>query len=842
MAVVFVRNHTAQLSTTSNTAINMTIQATVASGNLIRVWVGFDNTGTSTPTVSSIAKPAGEVNSWVKVTEHASSTATPNAGMRGEMWCIATTVAWPATTYAITFSATITAKTAIVDEFSGCTTTLRGTAGTGTATGGSPTSTTGGTAPVTGDLVLGGAAFESNAVPTGDADTSNGSWSTANAQATSSGGATANCSVIGQYKIVTGGGHQTYNPTRANDCGSCVVALIPTVFPDITQAAYRFYADGTESGSTAVANQSTAYSADVTGGDVNLQLRIRLQSTSATAITAADLRLEYECNVSGSWGRLIDSFSVTPHNSSNVTDGAATTNRLTGGTNSFVAGVISTDGLAASVSWSGNNYTELLFPITIKQYGASTSTIRFRITTNGVPTGYTYSSTPTIDVTGPASPAVVTTTSGNSGAVDATSHTVTMPDGVTVGDLLVVFFGHDGTAAASIGSGTNWKRTSRAFATGNACTLMVFFKVADGSDGLTVTTDAAEQSAYISYRISGANYLFFRFAQSGVANAEPLIYTQNIGLYNISVPVWLVARIADGASTGNATAAPTGYTNLVTQAGSGANGVCLAVAEKAGTVDSFSEDPAAFTNAAAPSVMLTCMVAYIATAGSTTTPTDAFDTFDDRVWSTSLSDVVPYASGGKLVLGPSITTGVFYSRVESKIVYDLTGSSVVVEVPDIGTTQTQVNLAATPLRLHVPMFYDSTGNDTVVYFRIPGTGNALDCRYRSSSTPVTNAASVTYSAVDHRWLKISESGGTVFWWGSPDGITWTQIGSLDQASWPIGWYPDKVSIGMGFESTASSTTPTSVQYDNFNLAPSGAVLIRPNIKVANLALSRSFSR
>ena len=59
---------------------------------------------------------------------------------------------------------------------------------------------------------------------------------------------------------------------------------IVNIAPAVTQAAYRFYADGTETGATALAAQDTGYTADVTAGDVNLQLRLRLQSTSAAAI------------------------------------------------------------------------------------------------------------------------------------------------------------------------------------------------------------------------------------------------------------------------------------------------------------------------------------------------------------------------------------------------------------------------------------------------------------------------------------------------------------------------------------------------------------------------------
>lgn len=316
--------------------------------------------------------------------------------------------------------------------------------------------------------------------------------------------------------------------------------------PSITQAAYRFYADGTETGATALAAQDTAPTVDVSSGDVNVQLRARLQSTSAVAVPSTDdWQLQWESNASGTWTNLtaaganladsyettvsqtgmnfnvvslgqsflgngqrlltisfllnktasptatltgylyahsgtygtssaptgsplatstntIDAASLTttptwtsfnfdatltltngtpyiavvtssigsdstnyvgvgndnvtlahagnrchyvspswtassgqdlsfrvytearpaivPYDSPNLTDGAATTNRLTGGSGSFVAGEVSETGLASDLGWSANNFTELLYSLTLKQADlANSDTLRFRV-------------------------------------------------------------------------------------------------------------------------------------------------------------------------------------------------------------------------------------------------------------------------------------------------------------------------------------------------------------------------------------------------------------------------------------------------------------------------------
>ena len=55
--------------------------------------------------------------------------------------------------------------------------------------------------------------------------------------------------------------------------------------------------------------------------------------------------------------------TVAPADSANVTNAAATTNRLGAGTGSFVAGKVSETGEVTDFGWSANNYTEFLYSI-----------------------------------------------------------------------------------------------------------------------------------------------------------------------------------------------------------------------------------------------------------------------------------------------------------------------------------------------------------------------------------------------------------------------------------------------------------------------------------------------
>jgi hypothetical protein len=221
----YIQDHTSGTSG-SGTSVTVTLAGNVPAGNLLAVWVGFDNLTASTPTVSSLDKPGGESATWARVAQHNSSIATAAAGVRGEMWVIRVTQQWDSgTVVTATLSASPPKSCATCREFTGVFATLRGTAGTNTSTGGTPSAATSGTALVAGDLVLGGATFETSTTPSDDADTTNGSWSAGLIGSATGGASAAQVRSIQQYKVVSATGVQTYNPTANSDSGAAVVAL-----------------------------------------------------------------------------------------------------------------------------------------------------------------------------------------------------------------------------------------------------------------------------------------------------------------------------------------------------------------------------------------------------------------------------------------------------------------------------------------------------------------------------------------------------------------------------------------------------------------------------------------
>lgn len=227
--VAFIRNHTGGQNKTTGSTLNVVLAADVPAGRLLAMSFACDNSGTSSPDISSITTPGGESASWVRLGTFDSPSATGSNGVVGELWVILTTTTWVSASFTpqVTLDATRNAKSAVLAEFSGCTTTLRTATVTGTSATGTPTATSGGAFTI-GDLVLGASGWETALAITGDSDTSNGTWSTVLSLATSGGLDQSNILAALQYKIVTGAATQTYNPTgTSTDAGVILSGLVP---------------------------------------------------------------------------------------------------------------------------------------------------------------------------------------------------------------------------------------------------------------------------------------------------------------------------------------------------------------------------------------------------------------------------------------------------------------------------------------------------------------------------------------------------------------------------------------------------------------------------------------
>jgi hypothetical protein len=102
-------------------------------------------------------------------------------------------------------------------------------------------------------------------------------------------------------------------------------------------------------------------------------------------------------------------------------------------------------------------------------------------------------------------PNIESTSQGTSAST--TDHVVTLPTGIVEGDFLVVFLGLD---SASSPTASGWT----AITLGSTSQARFFTRVADGTEGSTVTfsSGSASASGYFAFRISGASGVYKRSA------------------------------------------------------------------------------------------------------------------------------------------------------------------------------------------------------------------------------------------------------------------------------------------------------------------------------------------
>lgn len=133
--------------------------------------------------------------------------------------------------------------------------------------------------------------------------------------------------------------------------------------------------------------------------------------------------------------------------------------------------------------------------------------------------------------------------------------------------------------------------------------------------------------------------------------------------------------------------------------------------------------------------------------------------------------------------------------------WDVTGTSVSVEVPKTASTATSADTFL-QLDLDGNNHLDIVVEGTTIFFQklVAGVKN--------------NISTATYSATAHRWWKISESGGVVTWWTSSDGRIWASQGT-ELVSNLFAVTALQADIGAG--TYQSEVNPGFAYFDNFNI-------------------------
>jgi hypothetical protein len=127
----------------------------------------------------------------------------------------------------------------------------------------------------------------------------------------------------------------------------------------------------------------------------------------------------------------------------------------------------------------------------------------------------------------------------------------------------------------------------------------------------------------------------------------------------------------------------------------------------------------------------------------------------------------------------------------------------------------------------VSVEFDESAGDGFSYILFAGArdGAPFVAWYRATTTVrayiydgatfATQGTSFTYNSSTHRYFRIRETSGTLYWEWSTDGASWTVHASVSTASLPAGWDLAATKISI---SGNNITTGTSA-WDNFNILP-----------------------
>ncbi len=159
-------------------------------------------------------------------------------------------------------------------------------------------------------------------------------------------------------------------------------------------------------------------------------------------------------------------------------------------------------------------------------------------------------------------------------------------------------------------------------------------------------------------------------------------------------------------------------------------------------------------------------------------------------------------------------------------VADLTGAALHAEITGIDLTdQGQIYW----LGLYAPYTDTATFVDYhELAFDVTWDGGAwvLEAYYITPGYNRTVVASATYNASTHRWLRLREASGTVFWDTSTDGSSWSNLGSTALHGWSA---TDLTHVVVYISSSASGTDDWFVDNVNFTFAQPAAVPVSANL-------------
>lgn len=173
---------------------------------------------------------------------------------------------------------------------------------------------------------------------------------------------------------------------------------------------------------------------------------------------------------------------------------------------------------------------------------------------------------------------------------------------------------------------------------------------------------------------------------------------------------------------------------------------------------------------------------------------------DSSKWNSQPSTGTITFSNGQIVFTGSTSNG--YNDYESKIPWDLRSSYIRAQVINAGNQSIVSNEAI----LYASIFGDTNNK---VYISITN-GNLLAQKIVGGVN--TNVATVVYNSAVHKWIQVRESGGTIYYDYSTDGVSFTNFASVADP-----FSMDSMALALQQGTWQNEASTTQVIFDNFNV-------------------------
>lgn len=169
---------------------------------------------------------------------------------------------------------------------------------------------------------------------------------------------------------------------------------------------------------------------------------------------------------------------------------------------------------------------------------------------------------------------------------------------------------------------------------------------------------------------------------------------------------------------------------------------------------------------------------------------------------TQAGGTTSYDGSGAHMTAPALTAN-GEAEIEAQQRYTAVGSQAFVQA--VITQVADVNAEA-----GMTVYQDEQGNQ----LQLMVINGNLTAGYIQRGTGVTVGSPIGYNATTMKWLRIREASGTIFWDYSSDGITWTNLTSMDA---PMDVSLVRTSV-LAFNGASSATAEIGV-FSQFNITP-----------------------